>query len=246
MPDYLKQNDVDRNYRSLAATDLQKYRVVRGESDLWILSSHDIRAEVKHLLTLYRRELKEFIFKYPVFLTTLEPYPVNPRSPELVRRMSVAGAKAGVGPMASVAGAIAGLIGENIRSEVSDLIIENGGDIYLRSTRERRIAIYAGNSPFSMKIALEIPPNPDGIGICTSAGTVGPSLSFGTADATVIISADVALADATATAAGNLISKTADLESAIDFVKSIPDVSGVLLIKDDKMAAWGEIKLIPL
>lgn len=246
MPDYPKHNDVDRNYRSLAAADLLKYRVVIGESDLWILSSHDVRAEIQRLLTVYRRELKEFIFEHPVFLTTLAPFPVEATAPELIRRMSEAGAKAGVGPMASVAGAIAGFIGQNIGGEVPDLIIENGGDIYFRSTRERRIAIFAGNSPFSMKIALEIPPKPNGIGICTSAGTVGPSLSFGSSDATVIISADVALADAAATAAGNLISKTADLLPTIDFLKSIPDISGVLLIKDDKMAAWGEIKLIPL
>lgn len=246
MPDYQKHYDVDRDYRSLSAPDLQKFRIVIGESDLLILSSHDIRDEIRRLLRLYRRQLKEFIYKYPVFQTTLTPYPVGPETPELIQRMSEAGTKAGVGPMASVAGAIAGLIGENTGSETPDLIIENGGDIYLRSTEERLIAVFAGNSPFSMKIALKIPPKPDGLGICTSAGTVGPSLSLGKADATVIISPDVALADAMATAVGNTITKTSDLWPAIDFAKKIPGVTGVLLIKDDKMAAWGELTLIPL
>lgn len=246
MPDYHKQNDVDRDYRSLSAPDLQKFRIVIGESDLWILSSHDICDEIRQLLRLYRRQLKEFIYQFPVFQTTLEPYPVSSEAPELVRRMSEAGAKVMVGPMASVAGAIAGLIGENIDGEIPDLIIENGGDIYLRSTVERRIAVFAGNSPVSMKIALKVSPMPDGIGICTSAGTVGPSLSLGKADATVIISPDVALADAAATAVGNMITKTSDLWPAIDFAKEIPGITGVLLIKDDKIAAWGELTLTPL
>lgn len=246
MPDYPKQNGVDRDYRSLSAPDLQKLRIAIGESDLWILSSHDIRDEVQRLLRLYRRQLKEYIYEHPVFKTTLAPYPVGPEAPELVRRMSEAGAKVKVGPMAAVAGAIAGLIGENTRREIPDLIIENGGDIYLRSTKERHIAVFAGNSPFSMKIALEIPPEPDGLGICTSAGTVGPSLSLGRADATVIISADVALADAAATAVGNMITTTSDLWPAVDLAKTIPGVTGILLIKDDKMAAWGGLKLIPL
>jgi ApbE superfamily uncharacterized protein (UPF0280 family) len=246
MPGYRKQNDIDRDYRSLSAPDLQKFRILAGESDLWILSSHEVRDEIRRLLRLYRRQLKEFIYQNPVFQTTLMPYPVGPEAPELIRRMSEAGAKVKVGPMASVAGAIAGLIGENIRPEIPDLIIENGGDIYLRSTEERRIAVFAGNSPFSMKIALKIPPEPDGLGICTSAGTVGPSLSLGKADATVIISPDVALADAAATAVGNMIIKTSDVWPAVDFAKSIPGVTGVLLIKDDKMAAWGELTLIPL
>jgi ApbE superfamily uncharacterized protein (UPF0280 family) len=246
MPAYDKSNDVNRDYRSLAAPDLQKFRIAIGESDLWILSSHDIGIEIQQLLRVFRRQLKEYIYEHPAFQTTLAPYPPDPGAPELIRRMCEATSKANVGPMASVAGTIAGLIGESISTQVPDLIIENGGDIYLRSTRERRIAIFAGNSPFSMKIALEIPPRPDGIGVCTSAGTVGPSLSLGTSDATVIISADVALADAAATAVGNLITKPSDFGPAIDFGKTIPGVTGVLLIKDDKMAAWGDLKVTPL
>ena len=93
---------------------------------------------------------------------------------------------------------------------------------------------------------LEIPPSPSGLGICTSAGTVGPSLSFGKADAAVIISVDPVLADAVATAAGNRIHTAADLSFTLDFTRSIPGITGVLLIKDDKMAAWGSVKLVPL
>jgi ApbE superfamily uncharacterized protein (UPF0280 family) len=241
---YAKKQDVDRDYRLSSASDLQSTRIVIGASDLWILSSGDVQLEVERLLKLYRRQLKEYIYHHPLFKTALVPYPVDLEAPELIQGMIAASAKAGVGPMASVAGAIASFIGKNITNDITwELIIENGGDIYLRSVKERCVAIYAGNSPFSLKIGLNIAAHPSGVGICTSAGTIGPSLSFGKADAAVVIAPDVALADAAATAIGNLINTASDLPKGIDFAKKIPDVAGVLLIKDDKMAAWGEISI---
>ncbi len=241
---YEKKRNAERDYRILSAPDLQSTRLVIGESDLWVLSSEDIRLEVERYLKLSRRQLKEYIYRHLLFQTTLKPYPGDSEAPELIQGMIAAAAKTGVGPMASVAGAIAGFIGKNIPPDISlELIIENGGDIYLRSARERCVAIYAGNSPFSLKIGLSIDAQPSGVGICTSAGTTGPSFSFGTADAIVVIAPDVALADATATATGNLINTSSDLSKGIDFAKRISGVTGVLLIKDDKMAAWGEINI---
>lgn len=243
---YTKSHDVERAYRECSAGDLSSYRICIGESDLLIQSGKDLRAVIAQQLKSLRRQIKQYIAIYPVFATSLTPFPPDEQAPEVVRWMVETTARAGVGPMAAVAGAIAGMLGKGIEPEVSDLIIENGGDIYLRSTRERVIAVHAGKSVLSNRIGLLIPAHREGIGICTSAGTVGPSLSFGKADACVIISPDAALADAVATAAGNLVKTIRDLEQAVRFAQNIAEITGVLIIKDDRMTAWGEIELVPV
>lgn len=245
-PDYQKQPAVERSYRSRHSGDLQAFRLARGESDLWVLSNRDVRKDVERLLALHRRQLKEYIHAHPLFAETLQPYPPDPEAPELVQWMIAVTAQVGVGPMAAVAGAVAGIVGRNIDPAVTELIIENGGDIYLRSSAERMIGIYAGESAFSMRIGLRIPAKPEGFGICTSAGTVGPSFSFGKADATVICAPDAALADAAATAVGNLVTAPADLERAIGLAQGISNLRGAVVIKGDKMCAWGEIDFVAL
>jgi ApbE superfamily uncharacterized protein (UPF0280 family) len=245
-PSYPKSHCVERNYRDFTAPDLLKYRVCVGESDLMILASQDWRTEILKLLKSYRRQLKQYIVEHPVFAQTLTPWPVDQAAPKMVQWMIRVAAQAGVGPMAAVAGAIAGMIGQTITPKNADLIIENGGDIYLRSTTARIIAIYAGQSIFSQKIGLLISSAPDGLGVCTSAGSVGPSLSFGKADAVVVIAPDVALADAVATATANLVKSANDFATAVTFAQQIVGVAGVLIIKDDQLTAWGQIELISL
>lgn len=248
MNEYQKTNDVERKYRAISAVDLEKFRVVVGESDLWVMSSTstiNVKDFITRRLKYYRRILKEFIANYPLFEKSLKPFPDHPDAPDIIRWMIRSSALAGTGPMASVAGAIAGIIGEEVDKDVTELIIENGGDIYLRTSHKRIVSIFAGNSPLSNCIGLVIQPT-DRLGICTSAGTVGPSLSFGKADAAVIISPDPALADAVATATANLIKSSQDFPKAISFVKRIPNIDGVLIIKDDKMAVWGNIEITPI
>lgn len=243
---YNRRSDVDRDYRRAAAPDLWRGRIVIGESDLWVLANTDCRSAITARLKILRRQLKEYLFRYPDFQTCLTSYPMDPTAPEIVQWMIRVTAPLGIGPMASVAGAFAGMLGLELATGFPELIIENGGDIYLRSQKERVVAIFAGSSPFSNRIGLRIAPQPSGIGICTSAGTVGPSLSMGKSDAVVIIAPDTALADAAATAVGNRIQTTADLPAALAYARTIPGLSGVLLIKDDKLAVWGEVQLTPV
>ena len=245
-PEYSKRTDVERSYRADNAADLLRTRLVIGESDLWIMSDRAVEERARQSLLQFRRHLKEYIHRHPLFAKTLVPYPPDPEAYPIVQWMIAATAQVKVGPMAAVAGAVSGMLGRSL-PEIPELIIENGGDIYLRSARERIVAVYAGNSPFSEQVGLKIAPHPGaGLGICTSAGTVGPSLSLGKADAAVIVAADVALADAAATAAANQIHRAADLAGAIGYVQELPGLQGALLIKDDQMAAWGEIQLVAL
>jgi hypothetical protein len=126
------------------------------------------------------------------------------------------------------------------------VIVENGGDIYIRSGRVRKIGIFAGESPFTNRVALEIQPHQTPLGVCTSSGTVGHSLSLGRADAVVILAPSAPLADAVATAAGNLVQDERDLEKAVNFALGIKSVTGALAIKNDQLAAAGKIKLVPM
>jgi ApbE superfamily uncharacterized protein (UPF0280 family) len=150
---------------------------------------------------------------------------------------------AGVGPMAAVAGAMAEFVSRDLLPFTDEIIVENGGDLYLVTAKERTVGIYAGSSPLSLKVGIRIAPEDSPLGICTSSGTVGPSLSFGKADAVCILSASAALADAAATAVGNLLREKKDVESGLDRAKSIEGVLGCLLILADRMGVWGNVKV---
>ena len=252
MPDqegsYGKRPDIERAYRSSVAGDLLQYRVVVGESDLWIQSKHDLKSAIEHSVKFYRCQLKGYLDTHPDFLQTLTPWPEDNQAPEIVQLMVRASRLAGVGPMAAVAGAIAGMVGRDINLITEpELIIENGGDLYLRSHKERVIAVFPGkNSPFFGKLGVLVQPQPEGSGICTSSGTIGHSLSLGKADAVMVTSPDPALADAAATAGANLVQDSTDLPKAIDFLQGIPGINGALIIKGQKIAVWGGIELVPI
>jgi ApbE superfamily uncharacterized protein (UPF0280 family) len=164
-------------------------------------------------------------------------------SPDIVLKMYGTSRLASVGPMAAVAGAIAEYVGESLLKYSHDVIVENGGDIYLATTKERLIAIYAGDSPFSWKTGMRIKPHKTPIGICTSSGKIGHSLSLGKADAAIVLSNDTTLADACATKLGNMIRTKDDLEHALEIIIRVRGVMGAVGIIDDRIAAIGEIEM---
>jgi ApbE superfamily uncharacterized protein (UPF0280 family) len=151
---------------------------------------------------------------------------------------------AGVGPMAAVAGALAEYVGQDLLKLTPNVIVENGGDIFLKSKDEINIGIFAGDSSFSEKLALKIRPEEMPIGICTSSATVGPSLSFGIADAVCVKSKSAAMADAAATMIGNLVKTKKDIKKAISGGSQIKDVLGILIIVENEMGLWGEMELL--
>jgi ApbE superfamily uncharacterized protein (UPF0280 family) len=84
------------------------------------------------------------------------------------------------------------------------------------------------------------------LALCTSSGTVGPSLSYGKADAVTVRARSAALADAAATALGNRVSRASDIQGAIRQAQSIEGLGGIIIIKDDQVGAWGEMELVAL
>ncbi len=229
-----------------SSANLKFFDVRIYETDLSIGACSDLSAVAEKVATELRGEIEAYIESDPLFLTSLEPIEVDASAPEIIIRMAAAAKKAGVGPMAAVAGAISELTGYELLKYSDEVIVENGGDIFMSTRTPRKIGIYAGNSPLSDKLAIEIDPSRSPLGICTSSGTVGHSLSLGKADAAVIISKDTFLADATATALGNRVKTNEDIESALQFSASINGVTGAVVIIGDKLGAWGDVKLTRL
>lgn len=216
------------------------------ETDLWIRAKGLLEKESLAAVLNCRRQLDEYISRFPEFLHSLTPLPEDPLAPELVRRMLHATRQAGVGPMASVAGAIAQAVGLALSPLTPEVVVENGGDCYLDLREEVTVGIFAGpDSPFTGKIALRFSADRFPLGICTSSGTVGPSLSFGSADAVTIVSRDAALADAAATAMGNRVKTPRDIGRALELAPLIPHVDGALIIARDKIGLWGNLELVP-
>jgi uncharacterized protein len=232
------------HYRNrIHARDLVSFSLVEKETNLRVSATRNLKNKTLQLVTKYRNQLENYIIRRPEFLTSLVPLPITPDTPLIARAMLEAGRKAGVGPMAAIAGAIAEFVGNELVTFSRQVIIENGGDIFLKTLSPRVVGIFAGDSPFSEKIGIEIAPEDTPVGVCTSSGTVGHSFSFGKANAVVIISRSATLSDAAATATGNAVKTVEDIPAGIEVGRNIPGVTGVLIIKGDKMGSWGKVKL---
>jgi len=184
-----------------------------------------------------RQELEGYIARDPFFAITYDPYTPDDGG-KVVERMADASRRAGVGPMAAVAGAIA-WSGLEAMIEAGALfgVIDNGGDIALAADREIRVGIHAGGSPLSDTLAFVIPRG-DGIqGICTSSATVGPSVSLGIADSVTVFSKNVASADAWATAICNEL--RSDDRTILSHLTGT-DVTAVVAIMGEEIMRWGD------
>jgi len=235
----------ERTYRSWSGRGAPaRFQVKLGESDLDIQCVEDRRATSLRALAKARRELKRHIARHPAYRTSLVPIDVPGDAPEIVRAMADAASLWDVGPMAAVAGAIAQLVGEATARLGEDVIVENGGDIWARTGGEIRCAVYAGErSPFCDGLAFAVDAR-DGVGVCTSSGVVGPSLSFGRADAVVVVAKSAAIADAAATAIANRILGPGDVGPAVERASDGPGIEGLVACCGDKLAIWGGLALV--
>lgn len=194
-------------------------------------------ASAKSGMISARQELERYIARDPFFAITYDPYTPGDGG-KVVGRMADAAWKAGVGPMAAVAGAIA-WSGLEAMIEAGALfgVIDNGGDIALTSDREIRVGVHAGVSPLSDTLAFVIPQRTGIQGICTSSATVGPSVSLGVADAVTVFSENVASADAWATAICNWLRPE---DHAVLSRLAGSDVTAVVAIMGEEIVSWGD------
>jgi ApbE superfamily uncharacterized protein (UPF0280 family) len=157
--------------------------------------------------------------------------------------MMTAAIRSNVGPMAAVAGAIAEHVGRDLLKDSANIIIENGGDIFMNCQHDARVGIYAGSSPLCDKVALIVRAKEMPMGICTSSGTIGHSLSFGIADAVCVKAKSATLADAAATSICNMIKSKADIQRVLRDGMKIENVLGIIVIIDDQLGVIGDIEL---
>jgi ApbE superfamily uncharacterized protein (UPF0280 family) len=238
---------VERHYRNrVKVKDLTTFHVSVKETDLWVSAERDLTKETEDIVLDQRFRLEGYIEMHPEFYTTLTPYPDDPYAPLIIRDMISSSKTAGVGPMAAVAGAVAQHVAYGLKGLSEQVIIENGGDIYMNVKRGVTVSIYAGTSTLSDRIGIIIPERMMPVGVCSSSGKIGHSFSMGNSDVVCVIAKSSALSDAAATALGNMVKTKKDLERLSEKAALIEGVLGLVAIMDDEMTAWGDVELAVL
>ncbi len=236
--------DTRRVYRDwVEGQGLVTFTVNVGETDLLVAAPRDLSREALASAARHRATVETYIRSHPRFATSLQPVEARADAPDIAKSMANAAALAGVGPLAAVAGAIAEAVGLDLLQLADEVIVENGGDIFLSTRRRRTVGLYAGRSPLSGKLALVIEPEDSPLGICTSSGSFGRSLSFGLADACTVLARSAALADAVATSLANRIRSAEDLSGVLTSSLIPAGVTGVFATVDSQVAVWHDIRL---
>ena len=236
-----------RLYRDWVVSDnLVRFTVAMRETDLLVRAQRDLTREALESASTHHHAIESYFRSHPRFATSLEPQEAAAGAPAVVWAMANAARIAKIGPLSAVAGAIAEAVGNDLLRYSDEVIVENGGDIFIKTLVPRVAALYAGHSTITGRIGLLIEPDMTPLGICTSAGSFGHSLSFGRADACTVLSNSGAIADALATSLCNRIRHSDDLVTTLDPANLPPEMLGVLATVDGHVGLQGSIRLVPI
>ncbi|MEM2914151.1 MAG: UPF0280 family protein [Candidatus Bathyarchaeia archaeon] len=194
-----------------------------------------------------REKLESYVRRNQKFLHSLTPVRIDEESPKIAKIMAYAAEKAGVGPMAAVAGALADLaVEEMISAGAKIAVVENGGEVSAISDMPIEVGLIAHETPLKRKIGFKLESFP--AGVATSSAKFGFTFSLGEADSVTIFANKASIADAAATAVCNAVrGENTDLaiNRGIEKALSIEEISGALLIFKGKVAMIGRVpKLI--
>lgn len=242
----------ERKYRNILNEDRFDYfSLVHLETDIWVgvgktAIRDDLKSNILQDIAALRSEVDTFIKQHPEFSVSFTPLQYQGKLPASIAKLVEASEIAGTGPMAGIAGLFSEHIGSKILEYTSEaeVLVENGGDIFSSTKNDIVISIYAGNSPLSNKIALNIPAGQ--WGICTSSGTVGHSTSFGKADAVTVVAKSTVLADALATQIANQVKSPEDIQQVLEECTRYKGIEGVVIVCEDKMGITGNLQLVPI
>ncbi len=245
---FTDKSDIDKSvYRdSLRYKEKYNWRILYKYSDIFVSCDKDIIIKLERLIREIYNLLESFMKEEQSFQKSLSPLKIKQQFPPVIKRMCHKAAIFNVGPMAAVAGAVCDYIAAGLDKYCRRLIIENGGDVFIKSNKDVDVGVYLKNKNFMNKIYLKIRAKYMPCGVCSSSGVFGHSLSMGKSDLVTVLSKSTISADAAATAIANKIIKPADIDNTIEHYKGIKDITGILIIKDDRFGIWGNIELISI
>ena len=230
--------DPHRGYRERCAPrdGEHGFQLVIGETDLRVTAVSPLPEGFKDALAArvrtLRGELEAWIVLHPEFRHSLVPVPLSCSAPppEIVRRMTEASAIAGVGPFAAVAGTIAQMAAESLVDRSPDLIIENGGDIFMYSRRDRVVGLLP-DPESGVLIGLNVAASACPLALCASSATIGHSLSFGQ--------------DALATALCNRLQGPGDVKAVVGYARRFVKhgLTGIFAQCGGAIGVWGDMEL---
>jgi len=241
-----KHNSWIRSYRT-RPDDLTTFQVVVEQSDLWIAAHRDLADTAAMVLRRLRGHIHAHGELVPAFFSALTPLPKPDHAPEIVQRMYAASQAMEVGPMAAVAGAIAQAVAEALHPLSHEILVENGGDTYLISTKERIVGIL-DDPEQGVHLGIRLTPEDFPCAVGASSARIGHSLSFGQADLAVVRARDGALADAAATALANRVKGPRSIKDALTWAqeKSALGIQGALVVCGGQLGAWGALELVAI
>jgi len=159
-----------------------------------------------------RELLENFANSHRLFLESLKPVKA-PAEPLVAKLMAEAALNADVGPMAAVAGVLADLAVADMVSEGCKVaVVEDGGEVSAMSNEPVDVAVGIGDTQLSNRFGYRLTEFP--VGVATSSGVFSHALSFGDAEAATVFCKNAGLADAAATAVGNVV-KGDDIQAAV-------------------------------
>ncbi len=231
--------EIIRNYREY----LKGFNVTYKETDLFIKAEKELKPEAVKSIVKHRAVIENYILTFPEFKNSLEPVKIFENDPEIIKDMKIAANLAGVGPFAAVAGAIAEKVACDLAKYSENIIVENGGDIFLKGKADRIVKIY---SKILQNLALKINRNDLPLAVCSSSAKIGHSYSMGNADLVTVISKKCSIADAFATALCNNVKTISDIDKSINKFKKNNEIIGALIIFKNKIAGWGKLNIVKL
>jgi len=235
----------ERFYRKDFSKDWYSYEANVKETDILVQSKAKLNREIIYdLINKYRGQIEDYIRNFPEFKSSLSSLELKEPAPSIIKDMIDKSYIAGVGPMASVAGAIAEYIGKDLLKFTSEIIVENGGDIFIKKEGDILLGMYAGEASLINNFSLSVKNKDSYLGICSSSSFLGHSLSLGRADLAAVISGSVIFADSMATCLANMVKDEEDIEKAIEFSRKFSLIKGVVIVKREKLGIWGQVKLL--
>lgn len=230
--------------KSYGDTDLSEFvlaKVEIEETAATIAADRGFIGVAVDAMKAARTEIERQIRRDRFFLTTLEPYEHREGCGRVVTRMCEASKTVGVGPMATVAGVIAQ---EAIEAMVEEGLthgwVDNGGDVAMILEKPALLEVFS--EPCSRTaFALELEPSDRIVGVCSSSGKLGHSISLGNSDVALAVADTAVLADALATAIGNRIQDTTSLRTCFDPFRNVSGFIGGLAMIEGCASVHGRL-----